>query len=148
MATIFEIFPIWTSYLPSLIALGILCFSVLIQAVLNAPLAFLKGEQQPGMPLSGTYKDFSFRVLRTHANSVENLPVFGFAVLLAVISGVNASWVNGLAIAHVICRALFWVIYYKGIGKTAGGPRTIAYIGGWLTNIILIGIALFELIRL
>ena len=95
-----------------------------------------------------SYKDLGFRVIRTHANSVENLPVFGFAVLLAIVAGVSSAWVNWLAIIHLVCRSAFWVIYYMALGKTAGGPRTIVYVLGWLTNMILVSMALFALLAL
>lgn len=136
-----------TPYEPALLALAVLSLIVLLQALLTAPLAFLRGEQSPGAPVSGDYTWRSFRVLRTHANSVESLGPFGFALLAAMIAGSHPLLVNGLAAAHVVFRALFWVIYYGGFGKTAGGPRTLCFIGGLATNIVLAGAAITALAR-
>ena len=127
------------AYQPALFAFSILCLAVLVQALLTAPLAFLRNEQAPGAPLNGDHGLLSFRVLRTHANSVESLPVFGFPLLLAVLVGVSVPIVNWLAGIHVASRLAFWAIYYSGVGKVAGGPRTIAFVGGALSNLVLVG---------
>ena len=134
-------------YAPSLLALTVLCLAVLIQNFLTGPLAFLKEEQAPGMPLRGDHQRLSFRVLRTYSNSVESLPAFGFAVLLAILAGGSPMTINGLAVLHVAFRLAFWAVYYAGIGKVAGGPRTLCYVGGSLSNLALAVIALLKLAR-
>ena len=136
-----------SQYDPALLALAVLCSAVLIQSFLTAPLAFLKEEQSPGMPLRGDHGLLSFRVLRTYSNSVENLPCFGLSLLLAIFVGASASPVNWLAGIHVAFRLAFWAVYYGGIGKVAGGPRTLCYVGGLLSNLGLAGTALFVLVR-
>ena len=125
-------------YKPAVLALSVLCLAVLTQNFLCAPLAFLKGEQIPGEPLKGGHDFFSFRVIRTHMNSVESLPVFGLALIISILIGVNSSLVNWLAIIHVAFRLIFWAVYYSGIGVTAGGPRTLCFVGGLLCNIVLV----------
>lgn len=130
------------SYQPALLALSLLCLMVLLQNLLTAPFAFLKQQQSPGMPLKGDHSLFSFRVLRTHANSVESLGPFGLIVIVAVLVGIHASLINWLASLHVILRLGFWLVYYSGKGKVAGGPRTICFVGGLLANFIIV-IAVF-----
>jgi len=137
MNSLLETIPQLLSYQNSILAFTILCFSVLIQNLLTAPLAFLKNEQAPGMPLNGNHKLLSFRVLRTHSNSVESLPAFGFIFIIAIIIGVKPTLVNWLVSIHLISRIIFWVVYYSGIGKVAGGIRTLSFVGGLSTNIIL-----------
>lgn len=137
MQSIIEVIPQLLAYKQALLALSLLCLSVLIQNLLTAPLAFLKQEQAPGMPLSGDHRLLSFRVLRTHSNSVESLPAFGFVLLIAIVIGVKPALVNWLAIIHVFFRVLFWVVYYSGVGKVAGGIRTLCFVGGLSSNIIL-----------
>lgn len=146
MSDIHEILPSLAAYHASLTALAILLVSVLIQSVLLAPLAFVKGEQAPGMPLKGDHKDFSFRVIRTHGNSVENLPIIIGTLALAIVAGVSPEWTNWLVGLHVMFRFLFWAIYYAGTGIVAGGPRTLSFVGGWLTNMILAGMTVYSLI--
>ena len=133
-------------YEPAMLAFAVLCMAVLIQAFLNAPLAFLQEEQAPGMPLEGNHDLFSFRVLRTYSNSVENLPAFGFSLVLAIAVGVAATAVNWLAGIHVVSRLVFWAVYYSGVGKVAGGPRTMAYVGGALSNLALSGMVLYTML--
>jgi uncharacterized MAPEG superfamily protein len=127
--------------------LALLCFAVVMQSVLLAPMAHATAKEEPGMPLQGSHKDLSFRVIRTHANSVENLPTFIAILLLAVVAGVDPTWANWLAGIHVVARLLFWAVYYSGVGKVAGGPRTISFVGGWLTNSILAGMTIFALVN-
>ncbi len=134
------------AYEPALIAFAVLCLAVLLQALLSAPFAFLKEEQAPGMPLRGDHTLLSFRVLRTHLNSVENLPVFGFSLLVAIAAGVGPGPVNWIVAIHVTSRLAFWGVYYAGVGAVAGGPRTITFIGGALSNLVLICMALYALV--
>ncbi len=125
------------AYHPALLALAILCLAVLIQSFLAGVIGLGKSGEEPGKPLRGGHEDFSFRTLRTYGNSVENLPAFGITVLLAIIAGVAASLVNWLAAIHVLIRLVYWAIYYVGVGKVAGGPRTMAYAAGLIANLIL-----------
>ncbi len=134
------------SYQPALLALSLLCLMVLLQNLLTAPFAFLKQQQSPGMPLKGDHSLFSFRALRTHANSVESLGPFGLIVIVAVLVGIQASLINWLASLHVILRLGFWLVYYSGKGKVAGGPRTICFVGGLLANFIIVITVFLKLI--
>ncbi|MFK7914481.1 MAG: MAPEG family protein [Pseudomonadales bacterium] len=133
-------------YQPALLSLAALCLTVLIQALLTAPLAFISGAQTPGAPLRGDHTQRAFRVLRTHANSAENLAPFGLTLLIAMVVGAHASLVNTLAMLHLGFRLLFWLAYYLGVGKVAGGPRTLAYVGGLLTNFALICSTIYTLL--
>ena len=128
-----------SGYGMALMALALLCVAVLVQSLLTAPLAFVSGEQQPGSPLRGDHNLRSFRVIRTHANSVESLPAFGFSVLVAIAAGVGETLVNWAALAHLVFRLGFWVVYYLGVGKVAGGPRTLCFVGGLAANFVLAG---------
>lgn len=133
-------------YSPALFALALLCAAVLIQNFLTGPLAFLKEEQAPGMPLRGDHGRLSFRVLRTYSNSVESLPAFGFVVLVAIAVGAAPTPINWLAGVHVAFRLAFWAVYYAGVGKVAGGPRTLCYVGGSLSNLALAGVTLWTFV--
>jgi uncharacterized MAPEG superfamily protein len=146
MSPALEILPQLAPYKPALIATAILCLSVLIQSFLTAPLAFLKNEQAPGMPLNGDHSLLSFRVLRTYVNSVENLPVFALSLVLALVLGLDAVIVNWLVAIHVVFRLIFWMVYYSGIGRVAGGARTLSYVGGVMANLGLIGYAMFVML--
>ncbi len=148
MNTSVTLLPHLSSYQLALTVLILLCLLVLIQSFLTAPLAFLKGQQAPGMPLNGDHNMLSFRVLRTHANSVESLPAMGLLILLAVILGANPAWVNYTAAAHLLFRIAFWWVYYSGSGKVAGGPRTMCYVGGLIANFVLVFLCLYRIFTL
>lgn len=143
MNTLYEAIPSLSDYHTAFIALAILSLITLIQNFLTAPLAFVKEEQVPGMPLRFDHSKLSFRAIRTYQNSAETLPTFGFSLLVAIIFGVNPSWVNGIVMAYVIFRLSFWFVYYKNFGKIAGGPRTLAFVGGLLSNITLVAMAIY-----
>jgi len=138
--------PSLAPYEPSILALAILCLAVMLQTFALAPLAYLKEEQVPGIPLRGGHELFSFRVIRTHLNSVENLPVFGFSLAVAILAGSGPTLVNALAAIHVVFRLAFWGVYYSGVGNVAGGLRSICFTGGALANLVLIGVSLYSLI--
>ena len=84
--------------------------------------------------------------MRCYQNAVENLPAFAVAVVIAIIAGASASLVNILALLHLAARVIYSGIYYAGIGKPAGGPRSLAYIAGWAINLLLAFVALFALV--
>lgn len=137
MNSLLETLPQLALYKPSLLTLVALCLIVLVQNFLTAPLAFIKEEQTPGVPLQGDHSWLSFRVLRTHANSAESLPPFGFALLVAILAGATPVVVNWIAGIYLVSRFAFWAIYYSGKGKIAGGPRTMAFVAGLLANMVL-----------
>ncbi len=146
MTSLIEAAPYLAAYQSSFAVLAALALVALAQSFLSAPLAFASEEQVPGKPLRHDHSKLSFRAIRTYQNSVENLPAFVAALLVAIVAGVSATLVNGLAIAYLAFRLAFWAIYYSGVGKAAGGPRTMAYIGGMLSNIVLAGAGLYALI--
>lgn len=137
MSPVFDPIPDLLTYRPSLLALTLLCLMALLQSFLSAPLAFVKEEQVPGMPLRHDHSKLSFRVLRTYANSVENLPAIGLTILLAIVAGVPPVLCNWLVGVHLAARLIFWALYYSGVGRIAGGPRTMAYVVGLISNIAL-----------
>lgn len=146
METLLDLYPALAAYKIALVCLAVASLMALMQSFLSAPLAFINEEQIPGAPLKHDHSKLSFRALRTYGNTVENLPAFGFALLMAVVAGAAASAVNLLAVAYIIFRLAFWAVYYSGVGKIAGGPRTLMYVGGLLSNIALAVLAIYALI--
>lgn len=146
MQSLVETLPQLAAYHPSLLALTILCLAVLVQSFLAGVLGLAGGEETAGLPLRGNHEKFSFRTLRTYGNSTENLPAFATTLILAILAGVGAVLVNWLAILHVAFRMVYWAVYYKGIGKVGGGVRTIVYVLGLITNIILAVLTAYALL--
>lgn len=137
MESMIQNLPQLTPYQPTFLWLLVLCLAVLVQSFLAGVLGFGKDEEVPGVPLKGSHSDASFRILRTYANSTENFSVFVATTFLAILAGVGVAAVNWLVGLHVVLRIVYWVVYYRGIGKVAGGPRTITYVAAYLMNVIL-----------
>jgi uncharacterized MAPEG superfamily protein len=53
------------------------------------------------------------RAHAAHLNHFESFPPFAAAVLFAMIRGVDADLVNGLAIAFIVCRLVFTWAYIQ-----------------------------------
>ncbi len=134
-------------YQVALFSLALLCTSILVQGILAGVLGLARSDEVPGRPLKGDHPDFSFRVLRTYANGTENFPAFIAAVILAIFIGVDPQLVNWLASIHVAFRMAYWVIYYRGVGKTGGGMRTIAYTLALAANLALSLVVLWQLAK-
>lgn len=146
MDSLFDVIPYLAAYQTSFLILAVLSLATLIQNFLSAPLSFVHKEQVPGLPLKFDHSKLSFRVLRTYANSVENFPAFGWALLVAIIAGASPIIVNWIAAIYFAFRMLFWAVYYAGFGKVAGGPRTIVFVGGLVSNIVLAGVAIWAIL--
>ena len=138
---------IMSTYQPAILAACLLCLIVLVQSFLGSIFGLVQGGNLPGGKFKGDYGDFGFRTIRTHLNSVENLSAFVLALLLAIVASAPAEWVNNLAVAHVVARAIYWLIYYKGIGPNETGPRTIVFVTGWGLNLALAIVALVAIIQ-
>ena len=147
MNSIFEAVPYLSAYRISFLVLAGLSLITLIQNFATAPLAFINEEQIPGVPVRFDHSKLSFRAVRTYANSAETFPAFGWALLMAVLAGASPVLVNWLAGGYLVSRIAFWVIYYAGIGKPAGGPRTMAFVAGLLCNFGLAGAAIWFLMQ-
>lgn len=135
MNSLIEIWPALAGYQPALFAMAALSLALLVQGFLAGALGLAKSDEVPGRPLKGGHGDRSFRVLRTYANSTENMPAFTAALVVAIVAGASIVMVNILAVAHLVCRLGYWFVYYAGLGKTGGGLRTIIYVLGLLANI-------------
>ena len=146
METIFDAVPYLTGYRFAFLVLAGNALTTLIQNFATAPLSFVHQEQVPGMPARFDHSKLSFRALRTYGNSAESFPAFGWALLVAILAGASPVLVNWLAGGYFASRLAFWVIYYSGIGKPAGGPRTMAFVVGLLCNIGLAVTAIWALL--
>ena len=146
MESILQTFPQLAAYQVSFVSLAVLCTAILVQSFMAGALGLGKGEEIAGLPLKGDHGNLSFRVLRTYANSTENLSVMVATTMLAIIVGVSAVVVNWLVALHVILRLIYWAVYYSGVGKVTAGPRTITYVAAYFMNAILVVFVLWALL--
>lgn len=133
------------TYQTALMLSALLIVAVHAQSFLSAMYKIVLGKQAPGVPAAGDYTDKTFRIYRSHMNSVENLSMFLGALAIAIVAGVSPTLVNWCVIIHVIARLAFWAIYYTGIGALAGGIRTIVFVTGFMASLVLGIAALFAI---
>jgi uncharacterized MAPEG superfamily protein len=146
MHSLIEAAPYLEEYRISFLVIAILSLITLIQNFLTAPLSFIKEEQVPGLPLQFDHSKLSFRAVRTYQNSAETLPAFLAATMVAIIVGSSPMIVNIATGLYLAARVLFWIFYYAGIGKAAGGPRTMSFVICLLANITIAGVAIHTLV--
>lgn len=146
MQNLLETAPYLNAYQPAFLVVAVLAMVVLIQNFLTAPLAYAREEQVPGLPLRHDHSKLSFRAVRTYQNSAESFPAFIAATLVAVAGGAPPWVINGAAAIYLIARLAFWAIYYAGVGRVAGGPRTLAFVLCLLANIVIAGAAILAMV--
>lgn len=124
-------------YSTALFCLIVLILVVCVQSFTSVYVNLLKREGTPGKIVEGGHDDSFWRCYRVHQNSLENFSPFAATVFAGVLVGASAGWINALAVIHVIARLVHWVVYTKGIGAVAAGPRTISYVIGFTANIVM-----------
>lgn len=122
-------------YSSSLLALSVLVLVVLLENFYAAFRHLVKGGGRAGVPPEPDYSNPVWRIVRSHANSLENLPPFAATVVVGSLVGVSAGLFNILAWVHVVARMLHWLIYTQDIGKVDQGPRTLAFAVGFFSNL-------------
>lgn len=124
-------------YSTALLCLIVLVLSVCAQSFISTFTNLLKREGTPGKVVEGNHGDSHWRIYRTHQNSVENFSPFAATVLAGVLAGASAGWINALAVIHLLARLTHWFVYSQGIGALAMGPRTISFVIGFASNIVM-----------
>lgn len=96
-----------------------------------------KAGMSPGATPANDYSDRAYRLNRAYLNGTETLPAFLAVAGVAILAGANPFWVNLLASLVLVFRVLMLVFHVGGIGSPFNGPRTFAYVAGWICLIIL-----------
>ncbi|MGI0153938.1 MAPEG family protein [Pseudidiomarina sp. PP-1MA] len=82
-----------------------------------------------------SHDSFVFRAHRTFQNSIENVPFFAAAVLLAILSGVQSQWFVAWVWLYAIIRIIHMVLYYAIATEKNPSPRSYFFIVGVVANI-------------
>lgn len=130
-------------YSTALLCLIILVLAVSAQSFISTFANLLKREGTPGKIVEGNHGDSHWRLYRVHQNSVENFSPFAATVIAGVLVGASAGWINTLAVIHLVARLTHWFVYNQGIGAVAMGPRTISYVVGFASNVVMALVVLF-----
>jgi uncharacterized MAPEG superfamily protein len=122
-------------------------FGVLVLCLLSIVLAVYSGSSKgragalsgPVLPLDDD--NLLYRIDRIHLNTVEALPPFVVAALLAMMVGVRPVTLATLVWVYVAIRLIHVAVYLRG-GKAAkgGSIRTILYVSGAFVTVVLIAV--------
>lgn len=85
---------------------------------------------------------YAQRATWAHKNAFEAFSLFAAAVLLALVTGAEGTWVMGAAIAHIIAR-LFYPLFY--IANIPAG-RSLMFAVGSLSTFTLFALSLQTLL--
>lgn len=109
--------------------LGLLILSAM-PVILAAMVGPAKGKAQipAGAVPEVDYASPLYRLERTHQNAVESLSTFAVPALCAMLVGVSPLALAVMVWLQVALRLVFSLLYLRGIGLGAGGPRTFVFI--------------------
>ena len=100
----------------------------------------------PGAEPDKDYTLALYRSHRAHQNGVENIGAIGVTLVICILAGVSAWWVNLLMGLYLLFRLVYIYVYQSGMGKPAQSTRTFVYVAGWAVNVVLILMAIWALV--
>lgn len=86
------------------------------------------------------HESIVFRTHRTFHNSLENLMMMVGPVFIAILTGMDSSWLAALVWIYAIARIIHMVLYYRIATEKNPSPRSYFYVIGLFANIVLLGI--------
>ena len=133
----------------SLSIVGVL-FVCLLSIVLAVYSGSSKGRAKAlsGPVLPADDDNLLYRIDRVHMNSVEALTPFVVPALLAMMVGIRPALLATLVWVYIAIRVIHVVVYLRGGNAAKGGNiRTILYVAGALTTVVLIAMTMVAAIR-
>ena len=128
------------AYSSSILGVLVLCLLSILLAVYSGRSKGRAGALSgPVLPLDDD--NLLYRIDRAHLNTVEALPPFAIAAVLAIMVGVRPVTLAALVWIYVGIRFIHLAVYLRG-GKAAkgGSIRTILYVSGALVTVVLIAV--------
>ena len=133
----------------SLSIVGVL-FVCLLSIVLAVYSGSSKGRAKAlsGPVLPADDDNLLYRIDRVHMNSVEALTPFVVPALLAMMVGIRPALLATLVWVYIAIRVIHVAVYLRGGNAAKGGNiRTILYVAGALTTVVLIAMTMVAAIR-
>ncbi|AVO37208.1 MAPEG family protein [Pukyongiella litopenaei] len=120
-------------------AIASVALFALIVLALSPLSALRKGAQglAPGAEPVADYADPAYRLHRAFQNGSDTLGIFVAVTAAAILAGASPVWVNWLASLVLVSRIVMLVVHLRGIGQPHSGPRSFAYVAGWLCMVLL-----------
>lgn len=133
-------------YLASFWALLFIIFTVLLQSLIATGAHRKQTQYVPGVVAEELgHGSFVFRSHRTFQNSLENAPLMLFSGFLAVLVGLNPSWLATIAWTFALARLAHMVLYYRIATEKNPSPRSYFYAIGLLSNLVLLALVAVHL---
>ncbi len=126
----------FTAYSHALASVALFAVIVMLLSPLSAVKKGGKG-LAPGAEPPQDYSDPVYRMHRAFQNGADTLGIFVAVTGVAILTGVSPFWVNLLASLVFVSRVIMLVIHLRGVGSPHNGPRSFAYVAGWLCMMIL-----------
>ena len=82
---------------------------------------------------------FVFRSHRTFQNSLENAPLMLATAFLAILAGLNPTWLAATLWTFAVARFIHMVLYYAISTEKNPSPRSYFYAIALLSNLVLVG---------
>jgi uncharacterized MAPEG superfamily protein len=135
------------AYSLSIVGVLFVCLSSIVLAVYSGS---SKGRAKAlsGPVLPADDDNLLYRIDRVHMNSVEALTPFVVPALLAMMVGIRPALLATLVWVYIAIRVIHVVVYLRGGNAAKGGNiRTILYVAGALTTVVLIAMTMVAAIR-
>lgn len=125
-------------YKLTVLVMGLSALLFLLQLLIVDVVA-IKAKHTPGYAIKDDHNSLLFRSHRALANSNESIGILILLIAFAVLSSVNPTWLNGLAVLYLVARFAHMLFYYldlKALRSTAFGFSLLALFGMFVTGLL------------
>ena len=129
-------------YYPAIISLSALAVVALVSMLTANIFKFFIGKHVAGQAVDTGHDDLTYRMVRSSENLLENLGVITLTIVVAILSGASADWVNIMAIILLGARLAHWFFYAIGIAPL----RTLSFVTGVISMLVLAVATFIQLI--
>jgi len=127
------------AYSSALVGIWIILLTVFIQSMVASIAHRRQKHYVPGIVDDKlSHESFVFRSHRTLINSLENLVLMLGTLVVAMLAGVEASWVADTVWVYALARLVHMWLYYALATEKNPSPRSYFYIIGMLANLVLL----------
>ena len=130
-----------------LIGLFVVLFTIIVQATIATMTKARENGSIPGAPPKKTDQmNFAWRAYRAHMNSLENLPLFLGAFMMAMLSSLNSLAIIISVWIYAGARIVHGVLYYLIATDKNPSPRSWFFLIALTANVALLLLSLYSLI--
>ena len=127
------------AYTSALLGVWVILLTVFIQGMVATVTHRRQSRYVPGIvDHQLSHESFVFRSHRTFMNSHENLLLMLGTALVAMLAGVDASWVAATVWVYAIARLIHMWLYYVIATESNPSPRSYFFIIGVVANLVLL----------